>query len=147
MTRRSETNTFVDVTDIEDPKKAYCRICEEMSGQFNKLVPRYINNIKDDKFKVCSFCGELYPIYDVKFFTEYEPKGYISDNPFDSGSKVGIKSAKRTARRQHRNRPLVNEDVEIPKFAGRKDEFLEQKLKEGAIITSIDDSWDYESDE
>lgn len=145
--KRSDSVSFVEVNDGEDKKKAYCRKCEDISGQFNKLVPRFINGIKDDKFKICSYCGEMYPIYDVKFFTEYEPKGYISDNPFDSGSKVGIKSTKRRARLQHRNRPLPNEDVEIPKFAGRKDEFLEKKiLEEGAVIHSITDSWDYDEE-
>lgn len=139
---RSENYTFVDTGSEIDTKKAYCRKCEENTGQFNKLVPRFVNGVQDDKFKVCSFCGELYPIFDVKFFTEYEPKGYISDNPFDSGNKVVVQSRKRTARHQHRNRPLPNEDIEIPKFAGKKDEFLEKVVKsEGAIINSIVDSW------
>lgn len=143
MVKRSDSVSFIETHDGVDPKKAYCRICEEATGQFNKLVPRFKNGVQDEKFKQCSFCGELYPIYDVKFHTEYEPKGYISDNPFDSGSKVGIKSTKRKARRQYRNKPLPNEDVEIPKFAGRKDEFLERAIQEGAIVHSIDDSWDY----
>lgn len=145
--RRSESVSFIEVTDNTETKKAYCQKCEDIAGQFNKLVPRFINGVKDDKFKVCSYCGELYPIYDVKWATEYEPKGYISDNPFDSGSKVGVKSRKRTARQQHRNRPLPNEDVEIPKFAGKKDEFLEKKvMEEGAVVHSIVDSFDYDEE-
>ena len=140
---RSDSVTFIDTSDsIHESKKAYCPKCEDIAGQFNKLVPRIVNGIRDDKFKVCSYCGELFPIFDVKYFTEYEPKGHISDNPFDSGSRVGIKSARRQVRHLKRNRPLVNEDVEIPKFAGRKDEFLEKKvMEEGAIINSIQDSW------
>ena len=144
---RSDSVSFVDYPQEHETRKAYCRKCEDIGGQFNKLVPRIVNGIKDDKFKVCSYCGELYPIYDVKFFTEYEPKGYISDNPFDSGSRVGVKSTRRNARHQHRNRPLPNEDVEIPKFAGRKDIELEKMVKEeGAIINSIQDSWTEENE-
>lgn len=139
--RRSDSVSFVE-PNFESTRKAYCAKCEDIAGQFNKLVPRFVNGIKDDKFKVCSYCGELYPIYDVKFFTEYEPKGYISDNPFDSGSKVSVKSVKRKVKHQYRNDPLPNEDIEIPKLAGRKDEFLERLVKEeGAVINSIQDSW------
>jgi hypothetical protein len=87
--RRREPVTFVESeTDVE--RKVFCRVCEETTGHLNRLVPRFVNGLQDDKFKVCSFCGELYPIFDIKFFTEYEPKGYIADNPFESGTKVSV---------------------------------------------------------
>lgn len=140
---RSGHVSFLD-PDREDIKRAYCQKCEDIAGQFNKLVPRIVNGVLDNKFKLCSYCGEVYPIFDVKFEPEYEPKGYISDNPFDTGAKVAVKDAKRRSRKLYKNKPLPNEDVEIPKFAGKKDEFLEEKLKEGAIVHSIDDSWDYD---
>jgi len=144
---RSGTVSFVDIPAEMSTAKQYCPLCEETMNQYNKLVPRYVDGIKDDKFKVCGYCGELYPIHDVKYFTEYEPKGYIPDNPFDSGAKVEIQSRRRKVRKQHRNNPLPNEDVEIPKFAGQKDTFLEKKvMEEGAIITSIVDSWVEESE-
>jgi len=139
--KRSDTVSFVESGEKQE-RRAYCRLCEDLAGQFNKLVPRYINGIRDDKFKVCSYCGELYPIYDVKYFTEYEPKGYISNNPFDSGSRIAVKDQRRRVRKQHRNNPLPNEDIEIPKFAGKKDVDLERMVKEeGAILNSIVDSW------
>lgn len=139
--RRSDSVTFVE-PNFESSRKQFCPKCEDIGGQFNKLVPRFVNGIKDDKFKICSYCGELYPIMDVRYFTEYEPKGYISDNPFDSGTRISVKSTRRKARHEHRDRPLPNEDLEIPKFAGRKDEFLERLTKEeGAVINSIQDSW------
>lgn len=138
---RSGNVTFVDTSDELENRKAYCEKCEDIAGQFNRLVPRFVNGVQDDKFKICSYCGTLYPIHDIKLFTEYEPKGYISDNPFDSGSKISVQSKRRQSRKLHRNKPLPNEDIEIPKFAGKKDVFLEDMvLKEGAIINKIHDT-------
>ena len=138
---RTDHVSFVETNEI-NLRKAYCEKCEEKDGIFNKLVPRVKDGLIDEKFRICSFCGAEYPIFDVKFTPEYEPKGYISDNPFDTGAKVGIKDDRRKARKLYRNKPLPNEDVEIPKFAGRKDKLIEDAIQEGAIVHSIEDSWD-----
>jgi hypothetical protein len=65
MTRR-EPFTFIDFHSNDEPRKAFCRICEELTGRLNKLVPRLVDGIEDDRFKICSYCGEIYPIYDIK---------------------------------------------------------------------------------
>ena len=64
------------------------------------MVPRYVNNILDDKFKVCSYCGELYATYDVKFVfvSEYEPKARLNENPFESGTQVSMINKRRVKR-------------------------------------------------
>ena len=71
---------------------------EETTGRLNRLVPRYVNNILDDKFKVCSYCGELYAIYDVKFVSKYEPKARLNENPFESGTQVSMINKRRAKR-------------------------------------------------
>ena len=140
MTRR-ETFTFVEDSREEESRKAYCRLCEDFTGKLNKLVPRYVDGILDDKFKVCGYCGEIYPIYDVKLFTEYEPKAQTVENTFDSGTRVDSIDRKRKYKQKKRVRGLDN-DQEIPDFAGKEDAFLKDLQDEGAIIHSIDDSFD-----
>ena len=140
MTRR-ETFTFVESSPEEESRKAYCRLCEDFTGKLNKLVPRYVDGIVDDKFKICSYCGEIYPIYDVKLFTEYEPKAQTVENPFDSGTRVDAIDRKRKYKQKKHVRGLDN-DAEIPDFAGKEDTFLKDLQDEGAIIHSIDDSYD-----
>ena len=138
MTRRSAF-TFVE-SEEEDPKKAYCRNCEELTGRLNKLVPRLVNGVEDDKFRICSYCGEVYPIYDVKYFTEYEPKGYISDNPFESGTKVVAVNTHRNIKKQrHGLRPIDNE-IDVPKFAGKEDTELKTILRDRpGILINLND--------
>jgi hypothetical protein len=134
MTRRPAF-TFIE-SEKEGPKKAYCRKCEELTGRLNKLVPRFINGIRDDKFRICSYCGEVYPIYDVKYFTEYEPKGFISENPFESGTKVSVVNNKRTSRITNK----VLEPFDIPKLAGKEDTELASMLKDRpSILLNLSD--------
>jgi hypothetical protein len=138
MTRRPAF-TFVG-SEKEDPKKAYCRNCEELTGRLNKLVPRLVNGVEDDKFRICSYCGEIYPIYDVKYFTEYEPKGYISDNPFDSGTRVLTVNNKRKSKSKFDKNGHL-EEIEIPKIAGKEDKELECMLKDRpGILLNLNDN-------
>lgn len=130
MTRR-EPFTFIDFHSNDEPRKAFCRICEELTGRLNKLVPRLVDGIEDDKFKICSYCGEIYPIYDVKYASEYEPKGYISDNPFECGAKVSVVNRTRANRSKHRS---VYDEIEIPKLAGKPEVELESMLKDRTSI-------------
>jgi hypothetical protein len=102
MTRR-EPFEFIDFHSNDEPRKAFCRICEETTGRLNRLVPRYVNNILDDKFKVCSYCGELYAIYDVKFVSEYEPKARLNENPFEYGTQVSMINKRRVKRNKKQN--------------------------------------------
>jgi hypothetical protein len=132
MTRR-EPFTFIDFHSNSE-RKAFCRICEETTGRLNRLLPRYINDILDDKFKVCSYCGELYPIYDIKFVPEYEPKARISENPFESGAKVSVVNKKRTIRNKETN------DENIPNLAGREDTELKTMLRDRpGILNNLND--------
>ena len=129
--------TFIE-SEKEDPKKAYCRKCEELTGRLNKLVPRFFNGIRDDKFRICSYCGEVYPIYDVKYFTEYEPKGFISENPFESGTKVSVVNNKRKSKF---DRNGYIEEIEIPKKEGKEDKELECMLKDRpGILLNLNDN-------
>ena len=41
MTRR-EPFAFIDFHSNDEPRKAFCRICEETTGRSNRLVPRYV---------------------------------------------------------------------------------------------------------
>ena len=138
---RRDPFTFVETSPEDESRKAFCRRCEEYTGKLQKLVPRYVDGIVDDKFKVCSYCGEIYPIYDVKLFTEYEPKATTVENPFDTANKVEAISTKRKYKQKKRTRGLDN-DQEIPDFAGKEDVFLKDLQDEGAIIRSIHDSND-----
>ena len=96
---------FIDFHSNDEPRKAVCRICEETTGRLNRLVPRYVNNILDDKFKVCSYCGELYATYDVKFVSEYEPKARLNENPFESGTQVSMINKRRVKEIKNRIKP------------------------------------------
>lgn len=138
---RRDSFTFVETSPEDESRKAYCRLCEDFTGKLNKLVPRYVDGILDDKFKICSYCGEIYPIYDVKLFTEYEPKAQAVRNPFESGTKVEAIDRKRKYRQKKRVRAVDN-DQDIPDFAGKEDTFLKDMQDEGAIINSIEDSYD-----
>lgn len=138
---RRESFTFVDIDPDTASRKAYCQRCEDFTGKLQKLVPRYNNGVLDDKFKQCSYCGELYPIYDVKYYAEYEPKGVPITNPFDTATKVVAIKQKRTKKADKHLRAVDN-DQDIPDFAGKPDQELINMQNEGAIINSISDSND-----
>jgi len=137
---RRPNYTFVEGDSIGEAK-ANCRICEETEGRIERLVPRYVDGILDDKFKICGYCGEIYPMYDIKLITEYEPKATLTnyDNPFASGTQVEMANKMRNTREKIPIRDFDNLPVDIPKLAGKEDDLLVQKLKEGAIIKSISD--------
>lgn len=123
---RSDSVSFVENLTEIDLKKAYCPKCEDEKSMSNQLVPRLDENgIADDKFKICSYCRKIYPIFDVKYFTEYQPKGFISDNPYDSGTKVTAMGEKRINKS---NKKEGIEPIEIPKLAGKPDTELENML-------------------
>lgn len=139
LTRRPNF-VFVDTPSEELTTKAFCTRCETYTQKLNRLVPRYIDGVEDEKFRECSYCGELYPIYDVKYFAEYEPKAVPTKNPFDSSNKVETLQSRRLVRDKKKIRNVDN-DQEIPDFAGKKDEFLIEAQNEGAIILGIEDSY------
>jgi len=139
---RREHFTFVESESDLVNRKAFCQICEETSGRLNKLVPKYTNGVLDDKFKQCSYCGKLYPIYDVKFFAEYEPKGVPVRNRLDSTTKVVTAS---NLRIKNKHRPRTNNnDLVIPRLAGKEDKELKSLLKDrpGTINYISDDNDD-----
>jgi hypothetical protein len=135
MKIRREPFTFIEETS--ESKKAFCTKCKDLTGKLNRLVPRYIDGIQDDNFIICSYCGELYPLHDVEYFAEFEPKANPT-NQFDSSTKVVTISKKR---RKNKNELKVIENyVEIPKLAGEEDKELESMLKDRpGIINYIHD--------
>jgi hypothetical protein len=137
---RRESFTFVDTSPEDESRKAFCERCEDISGKLNKLVPRIVEGITDDKFRICCYCGEVYPIHDMKLITEYEPKAVSVNNPYESSIKVGIIQKKRKARDRKHTRSIDN-DMEIPDLAGREDKDLKAMLKDRVrIINYIDDT-------
>jgi hypothetical protein len=136
---RSEPFTFVDLHNEENSKKSYCRLCEDYAGKLQKLVPRLIDGVVDDRFKVCCYCGEVYPIYDIKLVSEYEPKATTVENPFQSGTQVSTVSKKRGGKRKQKGRDIAN-DQDVPPLAGKPDRELESMLKDrSGIINYIND--------
>ena len=147
ISRRSGNVTFIE-KDLDDKKISYCRLCEERTGQLQKLVPRLTSDgLKDDKFKLCPFCGDIVPIFEAKIEPQYVPKGHIPSNPYESGTKVVASRNRRTIRNAHSDL----EPIEIPKFGKQEDTELEAILKKDsrpAILNMLEDSVvdDYEGD-
>jgi hypothetical protein len=125
-------------------RKSYCRLCEEFTGKLNRLVPRYVDGILDDKFKICCYCGEVYPLYDVKLEMEYEAKAQAVENPFESGTKVVAIERKRKYKQEKHSRAIDNDNYanidDIPKFGHKEDKELKGMLKDRVgIINYIND--------
>ena len=140
MTRRSESVTFVRDEKQKDTKKAYCQTCLDKDGKLNRLVPRLENGIESDKWKICSYCSELVPIYDVKYHTDYEAKGFISDNPHNSSGTRVI--AMRNKRTNKANKVEGIEKIQIDKLGGKEDielqEMLSSKSRPTILLTISD---------
>jgi hypothetical protein len=142
---RSEPTTFIDLhnDNEKESRKSNCRKCLDLTGKLQKLVPRYVDGIVDDKFKICSYCGEIYPIYEIKLEMEYEPKAVTVRNPFDSGTRVDAVDRKRKYKQKKHGRDSDNyiEIEDIPKFGHREDKELKSMLKDRVgIINYITDT-------
>ncbi|HXV87920.1 MAG TPA: hypothetical protein VD710_02380 [Nitrososphaeraceae archaeon] len=138
---RREPFTFIENSRVDQLRKAYCSLCEEQTGRLNKLVPRFVDGIKDEKFRQCCYCGKLYPIYDLKYFTEYEPKAVPTKNPFESTTKVVTISKKR--RKNKHELKSIDNNIEITKLAGKEDKELEGMMENRpGIINYINDDND-----
>jgi hypothetical protein len=96
---------------------------KKFNGKLNKLVPRLINGIPDDAFKICSYCAEIYPIYEVKLEAEYKPKATTVKHPFESSTKVVALGKKRKYKHTKHGRAIDN-DQQIPPLAGKPDREL-----------------------
>ena len=128
----------VFIHDKETSKTTFCSSCEEKRGRIVKLIPRILEDgLIDDKFKLCPNCTQLIPIHEAILDTQYEPKGSIIDNPYESGVKVSVIRNKRTMRKS----PKGNiEPYDIPKFMGKDDVELERLVTERpALINYIHD--------
>jgi len=138
LSRRSH---FTFIKPEKESRKAFCQKCLDYRGVENRLIPRVLDDgIIDDKFKECSYCGDVVPIYDIMLLTEYEPKAMVTDNPFESGTKVISPIHNRQIKKQVSRVKGYDNDVEITDFAGKPDEILENAVKEGAIVLSVADS-------
>lgn len=138
INRRSH---FSFVKPEKETRKAFCQKCEEIRGVENRLVPRILDdNSVDDKFKECSYCGDIVPIYDVMLLTEYEPKAQVTDNPFESGTKVTTPIHNRQIKKQVSRIKGFDNDFEPTDFAGKPDELLVDAIERGSIILSNSDS-------
>jgi len=136
---RSGSSVFIKDTKEQSSKTSFCSSCEEKFGRIIALIPRLIDGIPDDHFKLCPNCTELIPIHEAMLETEYEPKGYLNpnNNPFDSGLKVKAVSEKRKIRTIHTE---GIEPIEIPNFGNKPDKDLERLVAERpAVINYIHD--------
>ena len=142
---RSENFTFVDLhNDEDDSRKSFCRKCQDLTGKLQKLVPRIVNGVIDADFKICSYCAEIYPIYDVKLEMEFEPKAVTVENPFESGTKVVAIERKRKYKQKKYGRPVDNDNyakiADIPNFGHKEDKELKSMLSDRVgIINYIND--------
>ena len=133
MIRRRPNNAFTD--DTPDITRKICSKCYE-KGIEVFLVPYVMESgRRDDHFKRCPECGAIIPRNLQRQKSETQPLG----------SKSGIGETKfeavRPRRRMRQDNPREDLKQEIPKFGLRPDRDLEMMAEEGAIITSISDSY------
>lgn len=139
--KRSQPYVFVDLNENRN-RKAYCDECKQQFGILRKLVPRLLNGVEDNDFRICCYCEKIYPTADMALTSEYEPKATVITNN-KSDSKVKIFS-KRRLTREERDKSI--DQFDIPLLAGESDRELESILNDSrpAILNSLSDSGDNE---
>lgn len=138
-----------DVDYIEEAKIQYCQSClqagirsplrkriykvqTDKEGKRN-LVPATVPDA--DRFRQCLRCGDIVPIYNIKYESKIEDFVEPIDNPFD------MNPGNMDAFAPGRDRLKLNKGKSIYKrkrqqIEALKDEDIKQELKHGATLTA-----------
>lgn len=133
---RREATGFLDKSD--NSKKPICTKCEKEGYDSRANMVPYImeDGRPDPGFLRCSTCALVYPIHELKYESDLEDMIDV-ETANKPAQFIGVNSG-RSSRKYNRSGPMIDQQ-EIPELAGKPDTDLENMVRDGAIIVSIED--------